>query len=115
MHHHVILALYDHPETAKAAADDLATAGIPEGALHASQPSGETAWDWIRRYNLTGERIERLQESARGAGALVVRAADADVTRVLAVLQRNGAQAIEDLGSDLGGTEAGLHPPDAAM
>jgi len=115
MHHHIILALYGHHETAKAAADDLAAAGIPEGALHVSEPNGETAWDWIRRYNLTGERIERLQEIARGAGALVVRAADADVTRVLAVLQRNSVQAIEDLGSDLGGTEAGLHPPDAAM
>ena len=43
-----------------------------------------------------------------------MRAADADVTRVPAILRRNGAQAIEDLGSDFGNTEAGLHPPDAA-
>lgn len=115
MHHHVILALYDRRETAEAAINDLAAGGIPEGALHLSEPSGQTAWDWIKRYNLSGERIDRLQEDARSAGALVVRAADADVTRVLAILQRNKARTVEDLGSDFGGTEAGLHPPDAAV
>jgi hypothetical protein len=44
-----------------------------------------------------------------------VRTADADLTRVLVILDRNHALSIDDLGSDLGGTEAGLHPPNAAV